>query len=576
MVLILLSCSEDLYEENIDASIGKATITEMKFEELLAKDSKFKDLVEKVGGNLITKKNAFKIQNDFIITNDNVKKIKLNNIISYTMAIKRNNVSDNLSFENLVIQEEINTNPRAYILKYIPNNIILSEGQLLNFEGKIQMNRLEKAPKFNNNKPQNRTTESECFVYVDQLWCSAPYQGSTQHHLPGASCKVSTLYIRTVKVLTPDACGSTGGGGTSGSTGSDGGFGDPYGIGGGGGYDNSDYPTEDAYTENYQQYITVPILSAENSFDIKNTLIFYNSLSFQQQQWAIDNPNSYNQIIQYQTDNKWSDESKEFSIQIITPLSGDSSLKIDIESSFKSPMNIDCSSIPYDPTKPENQKFNELFKALKTSAEFKKLFLDIFHDSKRFNVKFEIADRVYEDNNSSKPEVNATTSEDPVTKNLTIKISKQILISGTTRSQTNIENTKTILHECIHAYLFSKAANPAVGVTFVETINNKYPTPDEQHNFMYDKMIPTMQKVLGEVRDLVMTIPKRTILEEYTMHPTTNPLTSIPFNWADYYRYLSLSGLDETDCFKQDFQNPSDALRLHQNYIDAGKTELDR
>ncbi|TDD78446.1 hypothetical protein [Flavobacterium caseinilyticum] len=100
------------------------------------------------------------------------------------------------------------------------------------------------------------------------------------------------------------------------------------------GYDNSDYPTEDTYTENYQQYITVPILSAENSFDVKNTLIFYNSLSFQQQQWAIDNPNSYNQIIQYQIDNKWSDESKEFSNQIITPLSGDSSLKIDIESSF--------------------------------------------------------------------------------------------------------------------------------------------------------------------------------------------------------------------------------------------------
>jgi hypothetical protein len=60
------------------------------------------------------------------------------------------------------------------------------------------------------------------------------------------------------------------------------------------------------------------------------------------------------------------------------------------------------------------------------------------------------------------------------------------------------------------------------------------------------------------------------------MHPTTNPLTYIPFNWADYYRYLGLSGLDETDCFKQDFQNPSDALRLHQNYINAGKTELDR
>ncbi|OAB31286.1 hypothetical protein SAMN05444395_101760 [Flavobacterium fryxellicola] len=546
----------------------------MKFEELLVKDSKFKDLVEKVGGNLITKKNAFKKQNDFIITNDNVKKIKLNNIISYTMAIKRNNATDNLSFDNLVIQEEINTNPKAYILKYTPNNIILSEDQLLNFESEIQMNRLEKAAKFNNNKPQNRTTESECFVYVDQLWCSAPYQGSTQHHLPGASCQVSTLYLRPVKVLTPDACGSTGSGGTSGSTGSDGGFGDPYGTGGSGGYDNSDYPTDDTNTENYQQYITTPVLNAENSFDIKNTGIFYNTLSLQQQQWAIDNPNSYNQIIQYQIDNEWSDESKEFALQIITPLRGDSSLKIDLESSFKSPFNIDKSSIK--DVAEADKKFNKLYDALKTSPEFKKLFLDIFHDSKRFNVKFEIADRVYEDNNSSKPEVNATTSEDPITKNLTIKISKQILISGTTRSQTNIENTKTILHECIHAYLFSKAANPTVGATFVETLNNKYPSADEQHNFMYDKMIPTMQKVLGEVRDLVTTKTKRDILEGYTMYPTTNPLTSILFNWSAYFRYLSLSGLDEANCFKEDFPKDSDARSLLNQYITAGNLELDR
>ncbi|MFV8357939.1 hypothetical protein ACNQGB_17360, partial [Flavobacterium sp. XS1P32] len=208
---------------------------------------------------------------------------------------------------------------------------------------------------------------------------------------------------------------------------------------------------------------------------------------------------------------------------------------------------------------------------------FKKLFIDLFDgDNSRINVKFEIADRVYEDNDTSKPEVNATTSEDPVNKNLTIKISKQILIAGTTKSQTNIENAKTILHECIHAYLFSKAANPAVGFTFVETLNNKYPTANEQHNFMYNKMIPTMQKVLGEIRDLVTTEPKRTILEAYTMHPTTNPLTSTSFNWLDFYKNLSLSGLNDTSGFKQDLPNPSDALRLHQNYIDAGKNELDR
>ncbi len=32
-----------------------------------------------------------------------------------------------------------------------------------------------------------------------------------------------------------------------------------------------------------------------------------------------------------------------------------------------------------------------------------------------------------------------------------------------------------------------------------------YPTPNEQHDFMYDHMIPTMQKVLGEIRNFVTT-----------------------------------------------------------------------
>ncbi|MFV8351944.1 hypothetical protein [Flavobacterium sp. XS2P14] len=283
----------------------------------------------------------------------------------------------------------------------------------------------------------------------------------------------------------------------------------------------------------------------------------------------------FDATIQYQIDNNWSIESAVIANSLRKAKFENPDSNFDVEASFKSPFNIDKSTIT-DATD-EGKKFNKLYDALKTSPEFKKLFIDLFDgDNSRINVKFEIADRVYEDNDISKPEVNATTSEDPVNKNLTIKISKQILIAGTTKSQTNIENAKTILHECIHAYLFSKAANPAVGFTFVETLNNKYPTANEQHNFMYNKMIPTMQKVLGEIRDLVTTEPKRTILEAYTMHPTTNPLTSTSFNWLDFYKNLSLSGLNDTSGFKQDLPNPSDALRLHQNYIDAGKNELDR
>ncbi len=106
-----------------------------------------------------------------------------------------------------------------------------------------------------------------------------------------------------------------------------------------------------------------------------------------------------------------------------------------------------------------------------------------------FNVKFEIGDHVYEKNDPTKKEVNATTSQDPVTKNIVIKISKQILSPDGTMKQTKIENAKTILHECIHAYLFVKAGNPNVGVDFVKILNTMYPTANEQHDFMYNQMI---------------------------------------------------------------------------------------
>jgi hypothetical protein len=83
-----------------------------------------------------------------------------------------------------------------------------------------------------------------------------------------------------------------------------------------------------------------------------------------------------------------------------------------------------------------------------------------------------------------------------------------------TRIQTKIENAKTILHECIHAYLFVKAGNPATVVDFVKLLNTMYPTPDEQYDFMYYHMIPIMQKVLGEIRDLVTSEPKRIDISE--------------------------------------------------------------
>ncbi|PJJ10142.1 hypothetical protein CLU83_3535 [Flavobacterium sp. 1] len=243
---------------------------------------------------------------------------------------------------------------------------------------------------------------------------------------------------------------------------------------------------------------------------------------------------------------------------------------INMAASALSPFNVDLTSVEGNDT-PEKQKFNEVYDALTKSPEFKTLFTDLFGGTQtRFNVKFEIAEHVYDSTNK---EVHATTSQDPVTKNIVIKISKQILTADGTMNQSKIENAKTVLHECIHAYLMIKLANQTVGMDITGVINTMYPTANEQHDFMYGKMIPTMQKVLGEIRDLVTTQTGRNVVDtEITMHPT--PLTSTQWIWSEYYKYLSFKGLDGTSCFKQDLPVNSDQWKLFAKYIEYGHNEL--
>lgn len=89
-------------------------------------------------------------------------------------------------------------------------------------------------------------------------------------------------------------------------------------------------------------------------------------------------------------------------------------------------------------------------------------------------------------------------------------------------------------------------------------------------------MRSTMQKILGEIRDFVTTAPKRAVLETYTMHPTINPLTSTPFNWQEFYKYLSYSVLNEASCFKEYVLKDPNLLSLFDQYVKAGSRELDR
>lgn len=101
-----------------------------------------------------------------------------------------------------------------------------------------------------------------------------------------------------------------------------------------------------------------------------------------------------------------------------------------------------------------------------------------------------------------------------------------------------------------------------------------YPNVNEQHDFMYGMMIPTMQKVLSEIRDLVTTSAGRIEVEKRTMHPNIKPMTSTPWIWNEYYKNLSLKGLDETNCFKVDFSLQSDQWKLFVKYVEYGHEDL--
>ena len=215
-----------------------------------------------------------------------------------------------------------------------------------------------------------------------------------------------------------------------------------------------------------------------------------------------------------------------------------------------------------------------------TSPTFKKLFVDLFGTSARFNVKFEIVENL--DINGKM--INGYCR--PITENdLRIQINKQILTSNGIRPKTNIEIAKTILHECIHAYLAIKgkfpdvAGSPIPGIesmTFEEVVKATRPGKDVQHDFMYNHMIPTMKKVLGEIKDLLTTLATRAVVEKIRLQPNfyTNPQNTDLWDWNDYFYYLSLEGLHNTEGFIKEFPNKTDQYELLMEYLFFGHKNL--
>lgn len=238
---------------------------------------------------------------------------------------------------------------------------------------------------------------------------------------------------------------------------------------------------------------------------------------------------------------------------------GNTDLDLDFELSLKSPAYIDFSEI--DKTTPEGQKFDCIYKKLAQSPSFKNLFIDTFGGTQeKLNIKFEIAEDLGNADGTC-------TSLPPNNGNYInlIRIDKKILSGNNEKSKFFI--ARVILHECIHAYLNIKKINCNLGTSIpelngmdLETLIGTFyqgfgchidvnGSPQSQHDFMFTYLIPTFQNIFNEIRNLLAT--SNDILNAEGSY--YNEINDSDFNWSwnDFYKYISLEGLHNTDTFMQ-------------------------
>ena len=252
----------------------------------------------------------------------------------------------------------------------------------------------------------------------------------------------------------------------------------------------------------------------------------------------------------YLNANDFSEESIIFVRQFVDQCVLNPTLNLDLKSSSKSPMNIDFSSI--DNTTPERAKFNAVYDAIKTSPEFKSLFIDLFQNNNRINVEFKIGSV----NNGANGNTSVIIGGFPICN--TITISPAFL-----NSANKMEIAKTILHECIHAFLNIKLYDTGQGAA-VSTLNNEqlfnvinqqyngFSGSQDQHNFIYTYMLPTMVQILSDVKDTLVTPANNLEMNDVVVHIPYNNSPETRFVWADYFHNLSLNGLQNCSFFQNE------------------------
>ncbi|MGM0635330.1 MAG: hypothetical protein ACQESK_04650 [Bacteroidota bacterium] len=546
---------------------------------------------------------------------DEVNMIEHDSITTYTFQVVNYDHFGSVPAENLIYTKYYNGDGFFSLLRYdlrksdYPSVIDGSFQDLDNFVGLVGYTRELDVntylyESFSTTLPGSPDSGSECFTFVNANTEMCPENIHTFTEVENGKCKVADpgdLGPPVYEVITDLNClesgGSSGGdgdgsGGNPGDGNPDGSmFPDPsysgYAPGGGGFEDPGDGDPGDG--SNY----TLPGLADANgfsttypnlSFEYNAFYDFYTGLDAATQQ--IFNNFSYdtkNEIQDFLEGEDYSSDAVDFIMEVIEVLNENPDFSPDFELSYKSPYNIDLTNVTPDETNPEPEKerFIEVYEAVTESSMFKNMIQQTFDENERLNVKFEIIENLSSSNTNDPAHgkailhmgtLNETEGNEAV--DITIQINKNSLVGS--NSVSKIAIAKTIMHEFIHAYIYIKLINANLGASLEDLNNNDLAeslndynvaldgnSAAAQHEFMFDKMVPTLSNNLAQILNLLVPQNHQAGASEYNFEGTqtevedprdeTNfvdiTLPDTPWNWNEFYYYFSLGGLQNTDAF---------------------------
>jgi len=101
----------------------------------------------------------------------------------------------------------------------------------------------------------------------------------------------------------------------------------------------------------------------------------------------------------------------------------------------------------------------------------------------------------------------------------------------------------------------------------------------EEHEFMFDEMIPTMQIILSQVRDSFLTPQQITEAEAENSFENEEPnaINGFPhqsWDWQQFYYYFSLKGLGNTEVFQNIIGSSSTKSTNFSDYLTHANTNF--